>query len=112
MVEAAVTFSAPVKVERTGGTPTLALIADGTIRRAGYASGLGHCAAVFAYRAVETVDNPDAVRVAAAGLRLNGGSIVAAADGTPALLGFGSAPGVTGLRLQTSRMGAGRRVTG
>ncbi len=94
-VEATVTFSAPVKVEQTAGTPTLALIAGGTIRRADYASGSDTTQLVFAYQAVETAGSPDTVRVAAAGLRLNGGAIVAAADGTPALLGFGSAPGVT-----------------
>ena len=98
-VEATVTFSAPVKVEQTAGTPTLALIADGTIRHADYASGSDTAQLVFAYQAVETAGSPDTVRVAAAGLRLNGGAIVAAADGTPALLGFGSAPGVTGVAI-------------
>ena len=90
-VEATVTFSAPVKVEQTAGTPTLALIMDGTIQHAGYVSGSGTTQLVFAHPTV--VDSsPDAVRVASAGLRLNGGAIVAAADGTPALLGFETSP--------------------
>ena len=94
-VRAEVRFSAPVKVESTVGAPTLALITDGTIRRASYESGSDTARIVFAYRMGETDGRPDAVRVAASGLKLNGGAIVAAAGGTPALLGFGSAPSVT-----------------
>ena len=52
-VEAAVTFDRAVAVDTEGGTPTLALIVDGTIRRAPYASGSGTERLVFAYRAVE-----------------------------------------------------------
>ena len=96
-IEAAVKFSAPVKIEQTAGAPTLALIAGGTVRRAAYASGSGTARLVFAYAPGATDGSPETVRVAASGLRLNGGAIMAAADGTPALLGFGEAPGVTGV---------------
>ena len=94
-VEAAVTFERAVAVDAEGGTPTLALIVDGTIRRAAYAGGDGTERLAFAYRVAKADGTLRAVRVAASGLKLNGGSIVDAADGTPAVLGFGEAPGVT-----------------
>ena len=95
-VEAAVTFDAPVRVETGDGTPTLALIANGGIRRAAYVSGSGTARLVFAYRAVEADGSLGAaVRVAASGLKLNGGAIVAVAGGAAASLDFGEAPGVT-----------------
>ena len=79
-VEAAVTFDAPVTVGTADGAPTLALIANGGIRRAAYVSGSGTARLAFAYRAVEADGSLDAaVRVAASGLKLNGGAIVAAA---------------------------------
>ena len=92
-VEAAVTFSAPVTVGTADGTPTLALIADGTIRRAPYVSGSGTARLAFSYRVTKADGSLSAVRVAASGLKPGGGTI-AGADGTPALLGFGAAPGV------------------
>ena len=100
-VEAAVTFDAPVTVGTADGTPTLALIANGGIRRAAYVSGSGTGRLAFAYRVVEA-DGPvrAPVRVAASGLRLNGGSIASAA-GKPASLGFGEAPGVTAVSVGT-----------
>ena len=103
-VAAAVTFSAPVRVGTAEGTPTLALIADtaagdGTIRRAAYASGSGTSRLVFAYRVSEADGSLGAVRVAASGLKLNGGAIVDSAHGTPAVLAFGEAPGVTGVSI-------------
>ena len=111
-IEAAVTFSAPVRVDTANGTPTLALIADAgaggaTVRRASWAPGglfelgLGTAKLVFAYTVTKADGSLRAVRVAASGLRLNGGAIAGAADGTPALLAFGSAPGVTGLSVAT-----------
>ena len=45
------------------------------------------------------------VRVAASGLRLNGGAIVAAAGGAAAALGFGDAPGVTAVSVGTQADG-------
>ena len=100
-VEAAVTFDAPVTVGTADGTPTLALIANGGIRRAAYVSGSGTDRLAFAYRVVEA-DGPvrAPVRVAASGLKLNGGSIASAA-GKPASLGFGEAPGVTAVSVAT-----------
>ena len=98
-IEAAVTFSAPVRVATDDGTPTLALIVDGTIRRAAYVSGSGTASLVFAYPVSEADGALRAVRVAASGLKLNGGAIAGAADGTPALLAFGDAPGVTGVTI-------------
>ena len=100
-VEAEVTFDAPVTVGTEDGTPTLALIANGGIRLASYASGTGTETLTFAWRVGEA-DGPVAapVRVAASGLKLNGGSIASAA-GRPASLGFGEAPGVTALSVGT-----------
>ena len=98
-VAAAVTFDAAVRVEGSGGTPTLALIADGRIVRASYASGSGTARLVFAYRVGEDDGSLRAVRVASSGLKLGGGAIVDAAHGTAAALGFGEAPGVTGVAI-------------
>ena len=100
-IEAAVTFTAPVTVATDGGTPALALIAEtgdgaATVRRAAYAAGSGTARLVFAYRVSEADGSLRAARVAASGLKLNGGS-VAGADGAAALLAFGAAPGVTGV---------------
>ena len=104
-VEAAVTFDAPVTVETADGAPTLALIANGGIRLAAYASGSGTERLVFAWRVGEA-DGPVAapVRVAASGLKLNGGTIASAA-GKPAALGFGEAPGVTAVSVGTQEDG-------
>ena len=100
-VEAEVTFDAPVTVGTEDGTPTLALIANGGIRLASYASGTGTETLTFAWRVGEA-DGPVAapVRVAASGLKLNGGTIASAA-GRPASLGFGEAPGVTAVSVAT-----------
>ena len=104
-VEAAVTFDAPVTVGTEDGAPTLALIANGGIRLAAYASGSGTERLVFAWRVGEA-DGPVAapVRVAASGLKLNGGTIASAA-GKPAALGFGEAPGVTAVSVGTKEDG-------
>ena len=100
-VEAAVTFDAPVTVGTEGGAPTLALIANGGIRLASYASGAGTARLLFAWRVGEADGSVAApVRVAASGLKLNGGSIASAA-GKPASLGFGEAPGVTAVSVAT-----------
>ena len=79
-VEAEVTFDAPVTVGTEDGAPTLALIANGGIRLASYASGTGTETLTFAWRVGEA-DGPVAapVRVAASGLKLNGGTIASAA---------------------------------
>ena len=100
-VEAAVTFDAPVTVGTEGGAPTLALIANGGTRLASYASGSGTERLAFAWRVGEADGSVAApVRVAASGLKLNGGSIASAA-GKPASLGFGEAPGVTAVSVAT-----------
>ena len=103
-IVAAVTFSAPVRVDTENGAPTLALIVDGAIRRASWAPGtgllapgLGTARLVFAYTVTKADGRFSAVRAAASGLKTGGGAIAGAADGTPALLAFGTAPGVTGL---------------
>ena len=110
-VEAEVTFDAPVTVGTEDGAPTLALIANGGIRLASYASGSGTETLTFAWRVGEA-DGPVAapVRVAASGLKLNGGTIASAA-GRPASLGFGEAPGVTAVSVSDRTTGAGRRAT-
>ena len=105
-IEAAVTFSTPVRVDTANGTPTLALIVDSgaggaTVRRASYASGSGSKRLVLAYTVTKADGSLRAARVAASGLKPGGGAIASAADGTPALLAFGSAPGVTGLSVAT-----------
>ena len=97
-VTAMVVFTSSVRVELEGGTPTLALIAGGSVRRVPYAGGTG-AGLLFRYRVSEADGTLRAIRVAASGLKLNGGAIVSAADGTPALLGFGEAPGVTAVSI-------------
>ena len=105
-VEAEVTFDAAVEVDTTDGTPTLALIANGGIRRAAYVSGSGTATLAFAYRAVEADGSLAApARVAASGLKLNGGAIVAAGGGAAASLAFGEAPGVTAASVGTQADG-------
>ena len=105
-VEAVVRFSAPVTVGTGDGTPALALIADGTIRRASYVSGSDTERLVFAYRVGEAEGRFSApVRVAASGLKRNGGAIVDAADGMPAELAFGAAPGVTAVAVSHAPAG-------
>ncbi len=109
-VEAEVTFDAPVTVGTEDGTPTLALIANGGTRLASYASGAGTETLTFAWRVGEADGSVAApVRVAASGLKLNGGSIASAA-GKPAALGFGEAPGVTAVSVGTQD--GGRWETG
>ena len=111
-VEASVTFSSAVRVDGSGGTPSLALIADGMVRRAAWVSGSGTARLTFAYRAVESDGDLSEVRVAAGGLKLNGGAI-AGLGGRPAALGFGAAPGVTGVAIAEAADGrweAGDRV--
>ncbi|MXW85380.1 MAG: hypothetical protein F4Z55_05470, partial [Boseongicola sp. SB0667_bin_21] len=102
-VTAEVTFSEPVTVVTADGTPTLALIAEtgaGDVRilRAPYASGSGTARIAFAWTVTEADGSLGAVRIAASGLRLDGGTI-AGADGTPAELGFGAAPAVTAVEI-------------
>ena len=99
-IEAVVLFTSAVRVEREEGVPTLALIMNGTIRRASHAPDVVRPGLVFRYAVSEADGAVSAVRVAASGLKLDGGAIVAATeDGTPALLGFGAAPGVTGVAI-------------
>ena len=97
-VTAMVVFTSSVRVDLEGGRPTLALIAGGSVRRVPYAGGTG-AGLLFRYRVSEADGALRAVRVAASGLKSNGGAIVSAADGTPALLGFGEAPGVTAVAI-------------
>ncbi|MCY4374142.1 MAG: fibronectin type III domain-containing protein, partial [Spirochaetaceae bacterium] len=103
-VEAAVTFSTPVTVDTSGGTPTLALIANGSIRRADYASGSGTARLVFSYPVTEADGSLRAEGVAASGLMLGGGTIVGV-SGTTAELGFGATPGVTSVSITDSPTG-------
>ena len=103
-VEAAVTFSTPVTVDTSGGTPTLALIANGSIRRADYASGSGTARLVFSYPVTEADGSLRTEGVAASGLKLGGGTI-ASVSGTTAELGFGATPGVTSVSITDSPTG-------
>lgn len=93
-VEAEVTFTHAVTVE---GGP-LALIADGSVRRAGYAGGSGTKTLTFAYRVTEADGALSDVRVAASGIALNGAT-VRGGNGADANLAFGEAPGVTAVSI-------------
>ena len=103
-VEAAVTFSTPVTVDTSGGTPTLALIANGSIRRAAYASGSGTARLVFSYPVTVADGSLRAEGVAASGLKLGGGTIVGV-SGTTAEVGFGATPGVTSVSITDNPTG-------
>ena len=75
-VEVGVTFADRVLVERSRGTPTLALTVGAATRRAAYVRGSGTARLVFAY-AVQAGDaDTDGIEVAANALALDGAAIV------------------------------------
>ena len=105
-IEARVGFDAPVTVDTAGGTPTLGLALGGVRREASYESGSGTAELVFARTVTAGGAGAGAARAIASGLRLNGAT-VRGDGGTDAALGFGSAPGVTGVAVGEAPGGDG-----
>ena len=81
-VEVQLTFSEPVTVDITGGTPSIDLRLGTQARSAAYTSGSGTKALVFGYTLAEDEGPHATVLVPGDSLVLNGGTIVSAADGT------------------------------
>ena len=83
-VEVQLTFSAPVAVGITGGTPSidLRLGTQTQTHHAQYTSGSGTNELVFGYTLAEDEGPHNTVLVPGDSLALNGGTIVSAADGT------------------------------
>ena len=83
-VEVRLTFSAPVAVDTTSGTPSIDLRLGAQARSAAYASGTGTAELVFGYTLAEGEGPHGTVLVTPDSLALNGGAIVSAADGSVA----------------------------
>ena len=81
-VEVKLTFSEPVTVDITGGTPSIDLRLGTQTRSAAYTSGSGTNELVFGYTLAEDEGPHATVLVPGDSLVLNGGTIVSAADGT------------------------------
>ena len=105
-IEARVAFDAPVVVDSTGDAPTLGLGIGGVRREASYESGSGTAELVFALTVASADAGAGAAKALANGLRLNGATIQGE-GGTDAVLGFGSAPGVTGVTVAEAPGGDG-----
>ena len=80
-----VTFSEPVNVVTTGGTPTLPLTLAGTAQNAAYFSGGGTATLVFRYTVQAGDHAADGEVVLVSPLALNGGTIKDAAGNNAAL---------------------------
>ena len=101
-IEATVTFAAPIEVDISDGTPTVALMVGGAVRTAVLDQVSGTASLVFAYTvtAADTVNGdiaPGAVSIGVGGLQLNGAVIQAAASpppavATPLTASFGGVP--------------------
>ena len=74
-VEARMTFSEPVTVDLTDGTPTLGLVVAGQERSARYSDGSGTHTLTFGYEVIEEDGTVTAVSVTANSLALNGATI-------------------------------------
>ena len=74
-VEARMTFSEPVTVDLTDGTPTLGLVVAGQERSARYSDGSGTHTLTFGYEVIEADGTVTAVSVTANSLALNGATI-------------------------------------
>ncbi len=79
-ISVGVTFSEPVTVDETAGSPSLALTIGDRKRRAIYSNGSNTRHLVFRYRVTDGDADADGVAVPADGLALNDGSIRDAAD--------------------------------
>ncbi|MCY3596937.1 MAG: hypothetical protein OXG71_05805 [Rhodospirillales bacterium] len=89
-IRLAVTFSEPVEVDTTGGTPSLAIDMDPAEwgeKRAAYESGTGTDTLIFVHEVVEPNLSTEGIAVLADSLTLNGGTIHAATTGADAALG-------------------------
>ena len=106
-IEARVTFDTPVTVDTTGGAPALGLSLGGVRRDASYESGSGTDTLVFGHTVTAGDAGAEAAKALANGVRLNGATI-RGADGTDAVLDYGSAPGVTGVEVADAPGGDGR----
>ena len=93
-IEVALTFSEPVVVDTTGGTPSIGLVLGGaTARSAGYVRGTGTVELVFGYTVVDADGTPTSILVTANSLALNGGAIRSRTSGLDAVLSHGGAQG-------------------
>ncbi len=112
-IDAAVTFSEPVTVDATGGTPRLALTVGSAARPADYRSGSGSTTLTFRYTVARGDADPDGVAVAASALALNGGTITDRAGRNAALgLGARALPDDAAFRVDGSVDRIAPRVTG
>ena len=108
VIEAVVSFSAPVTVDTSGGMPTLEFLLNSHGRSAVYAGGSGTRALTFRYEISALHDvRPSWARPLGDGLKLNGATI-RDASGVDAVLGFGAAPVVTALAVVPDRNADGR----
>ena len=85
VIRATVTFSGPVTVDESGGTPFLVLEVGSGTAEARYESGSGTGSLVFAYTVVENDEDSDGVAIAANGIKPDGGVIRDASDAKAAL---------------------------
>ena len=87
-VEVTFTFSQPVQVDTTGGTPSGPVLLSGTdARQALYVSGSGTGRLVFGYTLVETDGEHGSILVDPDSLTLNGGTIQDVANNQDAYIG-------------------------
>ena len=103
-IAARVAFTEPVTVDASTGQPTLGLALGGARREAAYESGSGTATLTFALTAPEAAPGP--ARAIANGIRLNGATI-RDANGTDAVLDFGTAPGVASVGIAAPPGGDG-----
>ncbi len=101
-VEAAVRFSAPVRV--SGGTPTLGIVLDGTRREAAYTGGSGTDTLTFAHTVTAEDDGARRARIVANGLSRNGATVLDDA-GREVELRFAVAPYVTAVAVAADASG-------
>ena len=74
-IRATVTFTAAVDVNATGNQPRLELDIAGTPEQAGYESGSGTAALVFAWTVADNREDADGIEIGANKLTLNAGTI-------------------------------------
>ena len=105
-IEAEIAFDTAVIVDETGGSPALAIALAGRRHDAAYVSGSGSATLVFALETPAGAAGAVAARAIANGLVLNGAT-VRDADGTDAVLEFGTAPGIASLAIREAPGGDG-----
>ena len=102
VIRATVTFSGPVTVDESGGTPFLVLEVGSGTAEARYESGSGTGSLVFAYTVVENDEDSDGVAIAANGIKPDGGVIRDASEAKAALT-HGATPADAGHRVDGVR---------